>query len=200
MNYSEMTDIELWSRFKSGDDTALSVIYAAHSKKLYLYGLKFTPENTLVEDAIQDLFTELIKNRQSLGSTDNIAFYLLKSVKRKLLRKMVNERHFNFGKTPDYSFDVTYSVELDIITEEISRQKKSMLVQALQDLSPRQKEAIYLRFSKELNYAELAEIMNISVEAGRNLISGAIKRMKEAIDSRGKNQIILFVKLFLKKS
>lgn len=200
MNYSEMTDIELWSRFKSGDDTALSVIYAAHSKKLYLYGLKFTPDSTLVEDAIQDLFTELIKNRQSLGSTDNIAFYLLKSVKRKLLRKMVNERHFNFGKTPDYSFNVTYSVELDIIAEEISQQKKSMLVQALQDLSPRQKEAIYLRFSKELNYAELAEIMNISVEAGRNLISGAIKRMKEAIDSRGKNQIILFVKLFLKKS
>ena len=179
MNNDKVGDFELWSRFKAGDDIALSLIYKANSRKLYNYSLKFTSDVKLVEDSIQDLFTELIKNRKNLGDTDNIAFYLLKSIKRKLLRKLMNEKRISMG-TPEenYSFNVTYSVELDIISEEISQQKKALLAQVLQELTPRQKEAIYLKFSKELKYNEVSEIMNISVEASRNLISGAVKKLK----------------------
>lgn len=192
----KVSDFELWSRFKAGDDMVLSLIYQSNSRKLYHYGLKFTSDVLLVEDSIQDLFTELIKNRKNLGDTDNISFYLLKSIKRKLLRKLISERRISMG-TPEenYAFDVTYSVELDMISEEISQQKKALLAQVLQELTPRQKEAIYLRFSKELNYNEVSEMMNISVEASRNLISGAVKKMKEAIGMKGKSQILLFLKL-----
>lgn len=191
-----VSDLELWSRFKAGDDLVLSLIYEANSRKLYHYGLKFTNDILLVEDSIQDLFTELIKNRKNLGDTDNISFYLLKSIKRKLLRKLISERRLSMGSPEEsYDFNVTYSVELDMISEEISQQKKLILAKVLQELTPRQKEAIYLRFSKELNYHEVSEIMNISVLACRNLISGAIKKLKESIGTSGKSQILLFLKL-----
>jgi RNA polymerase sigma factor (sigma-70 family) len=187
MSNGNVSDFELWSRFKAGDDIALSLIYEANSRKLYHYGLKFTGNVLLVEDSIQDLFTELIKNRRNLGDTFNISFYLLKSIKRKLLRKLMNEKRISMA-TPeeDYAFNVTYPAESDMISDEITQQKKALLAHVLQELTPRQKEAIYLRFSKELNYHELSEIMNISVEASRNLISGAVKKLKEALGMKGK--------------
>ncbi len=192
-----MTDFEKWSRFKRGDIKALSIIYTEYSSVLYLYGLKFTQNGLIVEDTIQDLFSELLKNCRNLGNTDNILFYLLKSFKRKLLRNIQKEKRLStFLKEDDYEFHITYSLEHDLILEDISKKKSALLLQALQELTPRQKEAIYLKFTKELDYNEVSELMNISVEACRNLIAKAVKTMKKAVG--GKKDMIFFMMSFFR--
>ena len=70
-----------------------------------------------------------------------------------------------------------------------------MLLRALNELTPRQKEAIYLRFTKELDYNATADIMDISVEACRNLISKAISTLKKWISGKGQNLVVLFVSI-----
>ena len=128
MSNGNVSDFELWSRFKAGDDIALSLIYEANSRKLYHYGLKFTGNVLLVEDSIQDLFTELIKNRRNLGDTFNISFYLLKSIKRKLLRKLMNEKRISMA-TPkeDYSFNVANDLAKAFYTRHKSIVKEEAL-------------------------------------------------------------------------
>jgi RNA polymerase sigma factor (sigma-70 family) len=76
---------------------------------------------------------------------------------------------------------VVWSVEQEIILREISEQKSKILLLALNELTPRQKEAIYLRFTRELDYKEVAGLMDISVEACRNLISRAISILRQKI-------------------
>ncbi len=187
MKFSDSTDMELWLSFKKGDNSAVSFIYREYFPVLYRYGLKFSVDTFLIEDTIQDLFTELIKNRETLGDTDNILFYLLKSFRRKLVRKMENANRYDFTgeMTDEYPFEVVWSAEQELIVEEESKQRSSMLLKALSELTPRQKEAVYLRFTKELDYAVIAEIMDISIEACRNLISKAISNMKKQIDEKG---------------
>lgn len=183
---SSLTDSEIWHLFKKGEERAISWIYNKYFPNLYRYGLKFKVDTSLIEDTIQDLFTEMIKNRETLGETDNILFYLLKSFRRKLLRKMASTNRYDLtGEKPDnYPFEVVWSAEHDLIVEEESRQRSTMLLKALGELTPRQKEAVYLRFTKELDYTAIAEIMNISVEACRNLISKAIINMKKRISRK----------------
>lgn len=186
MGSTGLTDFKIWTSFKKGEEWAISFIYAENAEKLYRYGLKFTPDSALVEDVLQDLFADLIKNRKSLGDTDNILFYLLKSFKRKLLRKVQSEkRYYRKEEIEGYYFEVTWSVEHDFILNEFSEQKQKMLSEALQNLTPRQKEAIYLRFTKELDYNEVAGLMDISVEACRNLIAKAISILKKCISEKG---------------
>jgi RNA polymerase sigma factor (sigma-70 family) len=57
----------------------------------------------------------------------------------------------------------------------------SLLQKALAGLSPRQKEAVYLKITEELDYLQIAEMMDISVVSCRNLIAKAIKSLKEAL-------------------
>jgi RNA polymerase sigma factor (sigma-70 family) len=194
MNSTGLTDTEIWTSFKKGEEWAISLIYTEHAEKLYRYGLKFTSEITVIEDSLQDLFAELIKNRKSIGQTDNILFYLLKSFKRKLLRKMQTEKRFvSDEELREYHFDVAWSVEHELILEEVSEQKSKMLLEALNELTPRQKEALYLRFTKELDYKEVAGLMDISVEACRNLISKAISTLKKWMEEKGGGSAVLFV-------
>jgi len=182
MNFLELTDFEKWSRFKNGDNVALSGIYKENATKLYQYGLKFTADFHQVEDSIHDLFHELIKNRKRLGNTDNILFYLLKSFKRELVRKLLMEnRKPSAREKEEAPFGISYSIEHEIIAEEKNQHQKNLLLKALHTLTSRQKEAVYLRFTRELNYSEVSAIMGISVEACRNLVSGAVKTMKETL-------------------
>jgi RNA polymerase sigma factor (sigma-70 family) len=193
MPLPDLNDTEIWSAFKKGDNRVLSFIYSENSEKLYHYGLNFTSDYTLVEDSIQELFTELIKNRRNLGNTDNILYYLLKSFKRKLFRNLQNKKRFDQSENYEGDkFDVVWSIEHDLILQEISEQKSKMLLKALKELTPRQKEAIYLRFTNELDYNDIAGLMDISVESCRNLISKAISSLKKWISEKGYGPVVFF--------
>ena len=183
MKLSDMTDSDIWLSFKRGDKKAVSFIYKEYFPVLFRYGLKFTHHTSLVEDTIQDLFAELIKNHKTVGDTDNILFYLLKSFRRKLFRKLDNAHRYDLTDvmTDDHPFEVVWSVEQDIIGDEENEQRSAILLKALGTLTSRQREAVYLRFTKELDYAVIAEIMHISIEACRNLISKAVSNLRQDV-------------------
>ena len=54
-----------------------------------------------------------------------------------------------------------------------------MLKNLLKILTDRQKEAVYLRFIQELEYEEVANLLDMTAPAVRKLISRAIKRMRD---------------------
>jgi len=96
----------------------------------------------------------------------------------------------------EYQFEVIWSVEHELILKEVSEQKSKMLLKALNELTPRQKEAIYLRFTRELDYNEVAGLMDISVEACRNLICKAISILKKWIEEKGGGPAVFFALIF----
>ncbi|MHB9143579.1 MAG: RNA polymerase sigma factor [Paludibacter sp.] len=185
-------DRDIWSRFKAGDNESLTLMYSENFKKLYLFGIRITSNQTIVEDSIQDLFTDLVRNRKKLGDTNNIHFYLLKSFKRKLVRQLQKENRYNLkNKNEEIVFDITYSVEHFTILNENADLKLQSLQIAKNKLKPRQKEAIYLRFTEELEYNEIAEIMEMSIESCRNLIFRAIKSLRDSL--KADTSILLFL-------
>lgn len=193
MRAPDLSDKQKWAHFKSGDEFAFSVIYSENAKSLFQYGLKFTTNYVVIEDSIQNLFSDLIRNRRTIGDTDHIRFYLLKSFRRRLLRQLNYESRYTDKQTDELTFEVKYSVEQDIITEEDQQNISKRLINAIDKLSPRQKEAIYLKFTKELDYKEISQIMDMSIEAARNLICRAIKSLKNSIGESYNSSILLLI-------
>jgi RNA polymerase sigma factor (sigma-70 family) len=161
MEFSKKDEGNVWSKFKAGDNRLFSAIYSAYSRSLYQYGLRFTQNRILIEDAIQELFYELLKNRRTIGHTDNILRYLMKSFRLKLFRLLKYEKRYEHVNEPgEYNFETNFSIEHELIFRENADRRTSLFLKALQELTPRQKEAIYLRFSSGLDYKEVAEIMD----------------------------------------
>jgi RNA polymerase sigma factor (sigma-70 family) len=193
MKPENQDDLKMWEQFRKGNDLALSVIYSENAGPLYQYGLKLTSNRDLIEDSIHDLFLDLIRNRKTIGGTNNIRFYLLKSFRRKLIRLLKHETRYGDNEFSEIMFGARYSAEQDIISTETSQNTSKCLFAAIDKLSPRQKEAIYLKFQKGLDYHEISELLEMGVEASRNLVYRAVKSLKEALIKAGGGPVFIFI-------
>lgn len=182
----------MWERFKSGDKEAFAFLYNLYVDVLFHYGCKLSKDEELVKDTIQEVFIDLYNGRERNNtSPENLKYYLILALKRNLIKKLVRGRRFDIGKIKDkLVFDPLYNVELKLIEQESQQELFERISGLLNQLSQKQKEAIYLRFNESLDYDEVAEIMGITIESVRKQVYRAIKQMKEILDS--KNIIILF--------
>ncbi|VAW21282.1 hypothetical protein MNBD_BACTEROID01-1534 [hydrothermal vent metagenome] len=174
-------DKNLWEDVRKGSDAAFEKLYLQYVRLLYRYGLKFTSQGQLIEDCIQELFSGIIKYHKTLSHTDNIKYYLLRSFKNKLIRILKKEQKYSVDEDNNYYFEVQFSIEHEIMQTEEERNRKKLLANAVKKLSSRQKEAIYLRYTNQLEYEEISSIMGMEVESCRNIIYKAIKTLRERI-------------------
>ncbi len=198
--YSKENDQTLWSKFLHGNEQVLSLIYLRHANALFDYGCKMTPDRDLVKDAIQDIFCTLLKNRQNLSGTDNIRLYLFKAMKRKLVREIQKSyRLQSVDSESSAGFDLTFLHSFDHTEFELTERQKKELVEAVDSLTERQKEAIYLRFTRGLDYKEISMIMNLNYQSSRALIHRAIAKLRDILSVKSDifNQTLLA--LFFRK-
>jgi RNA polymerase sigma-70 factor (ECF subfamily) len=171
-----MKDLQLWQALKAGNKSALESIYRAEAKKLIKYGRKFSRDAQLVEDCVQDLFVELWKNRANLGDTDSIARYLFTSLRRKVIRKIEQTVKKTSSEEPkEYHFEAEIAIEERLINLEIAADQKEQLETALKNLSKRQQEALYLKYFAEMDYKDIADVMEVNYQSVRNLVFNALK-------------------------
>jgi RNA polymerase sigma factor (sigma-70 family) len=169
----------IWNDFKNGEKYALSHIYYQHVKQLYSYGRKFTRDEEIVKDTIQDLFFDLIRTRENLGNTDNIRFYLMKSFRRKLTLNL--KKVLNLSDNHEPGLQITYSVEEDFIYQETVSKKEQRIQQGLKELAPKQREILYYRYTCELEYDQICEMMSLKYDSARKLTYRALQALKKYI-------------------
>jgi RNA polymerase sigma factor (sigma-70 family) len=177
-----LDDTALWTAFRKGDEKALVSIFDRFTRLLYNYGYKIVGEEEVVKDAIQDLFIELWKNREHLGDTTSIKFYLFKSLRRKLIRiSTKNRRSIMVRFHPGHEQESLPSPEFLLIAEQTSIEDREKIMKLLNTLTKRQREAIFLRYFEELSYDKIAAIMEMSKQAVYNLVSKSIEQLKNAL-------------------
>ena len=195
----EDNDQDLWTKFLNGNEQVLSLIYLRHVNALFDYGCKITPDRDLVKDCIQDIFCTIIKNRQTLSSTDNIRLYLFKALKRKIVREIQKSSKFqNVDSENGIGFDISFLHSFDHTEIELTDRQKKELVEAVESLTARQKEAIYLRFTRGLDYKEISMVLNLNYQSSRALIHRAIGKLRDILADKneifGKVLLLLFQK------
>lgn len=175
-----LSDKQLWMDFASGKNEAFKAIYEKYFPELFKYGCYFSDDEDLVKDCIQDLFVNLHYYRSKLKLTDKIRPYLIASLKQNIFKKLrsISEGKKKLISIENLSFDYSFVED----TEENSDDEKFALLQnVMNELTPRQREAIYLKYVTGLSYEELSAAMNLSYQASRNLISHAMERLRKVI-------------------
>lgn len=174
----------VWDKMKAGDEQSLSWLFAYFYSDLYYYGIKIYKLPDIVKDSIQDIFSRIWEKRDTLGEVQNPKAYLIASLRRRLFQNV--EYNYSLPQTEllnnddqlEFSFEQADFLE----REELSVQLRQALMQAINSLSPKQRELIYLRFYHRLRYLEIARIMNINEQTARNLMQRTLIKLREKID------------------
>ncbi|HVF96122.1 MAG TPA: sigma-70 family RNA polymerase sigma factor [Flavisolibacter sp.] len=174
---SSLSDIELWNTFVSGNKEGFSDLFRRFHPLLFQYGIKIVNDAVVVEDAIQELFLD-IWQKPTAQPLHSVKAYLLQALKFKLYKSFRNKKRMVSSEAAeDYLFELSPE-NLHVQKEEDDEQTKK-IHSALEQLSPRQKEVIYLKIYKGLSYEEVGEIMDINYQVVRNLLCTALKMFKK---------------------
>ncbi len=193
-----------WDLFLSdGDMDALAVIYEACFDLLFNYGRKFCHEESLIEDAIQNIFTKLIRSRERLGKLNNVKQYLLTAHRHELFELISKGRKTIISeKIPEILFKPEYTVEDEIVEKEGEQRLRNFLKESLRKLTSNQQEILYLKYDVGLSYEDISKTLRISIESCRTSVYRSIKMIKADVESLKNVKIQLFfsiLKTSLKK-
>ncbi len=181
LSASIQNDEALWHAFVQGSDGAFEQLFTSYYPVLFRYGRKFSQDTDFVKDAIQELFAELWQRRTFLSDTPSVQNYLYKSLRRKMLRLASRNPERDELTDEVNEFNVSLSPEQLLLDDELSVQQRDQMAHWLSFLTPRQREAIYLRFYHDMGHDEIADVMTISNQAARNLIYEAIKLLRSRL-------------------
>jgi len=189
------SDSQLWAHFKQGDKEAFSLIYEMNVDALFAYGSRISADSDLVKDSVQEVFLLLYKQRNNLSDISNIKFYLFRSLKHLLLRRISRERKFSerFGlRISAPEFHIEYSVEENIILDEQEKETKDFVLHLLENLNSRQREILYLRFHQGFSYIQISDITGINSTSAKKQVSRILMRLREIAGKNTLNILLMF--------
>ena len=171
----------LWlQRLQQNDEQALAAIMRKYYTALYNYGARFTNDEALVKDCIQEVFISLWQRRESAAEILSPRYYLLRAVKNKVL-KSLHQHVIRVGSMESesaYDFLQEFSVEKLIIDKQMSEEQATILRKTMAQLSKRQHELIYLKFYQHLDHAQIAGLMNLNRQSVYNLLHETIQKLR----------------------
>lgn len=172
-------DSILWDSFRNGNEAAYTELATRYYRILLHYGLKFTPNVQIAEDALQDLLIHLWLHRKNLNDTPSIKFYLLKSFRHRIIKtlKPLSGETELTGQFENTCME--FSSEDVLIQNENELSLKNQVKVLMTQLPVRQREVVYLRFFQGLKSEEIGTLLAIKPQSVSNILQRALVNLRE---------------------
>jgi RNA polymerase sigma factor (sigma-70 family) len=180
------SDLELIKRCLKGEDAGWEALLQAHTHKIYSLCYRFTGRAGDAEDLTQEVF---IKVFRTLGSYDPLqskfSTWINRIARNHLVDHYRRTRNDRVTSTLDEGMPIPDSTSRGHPQSRVeSRERREKLQAGLSSLSPDLREAVILRDLQDLDYAEIAQILDVPegtvksrINRGRLELARVLKRM-----------------------
>lgn len=167
----------IWDEFTGGSQDAFARLYSDFYAQLIPYAKKICQEKEMALDAVHNTFVYLWQNRESLKEVQSIKFYLLRSVRHECIRLLkIKNQHSQLDEEEILKIKIEAE---ELVLTDLGKRSKERVKQALEELSDRQREIIYLKYFNNLDYDEIAEMLDLNYQSIVNSIHRSIKKLRE---------------------
>lgn len=174
---------EIWDEFVSGDQDCFRRLFKVYYQGLYGYGLKLCKDPDLVKDSIQNLFVTIWEGRDNLSHINSPNVYLYVSLRRNILRSIKQQARIeDIANDVHNEFDIHFGADELMMKNESRVEQKEKLQEALNHLSNKQKEVLYLHYYNGMSYSEIEEILSINRQSVRNHMYRAMETLRSVLD------------------
>ena len=174
--YNAYTDAELIALLKGGDIKAFNEIHARYFGILYRHAYKRLQDREEVQDVLQELFTNLWNQKESINSHVNLAGYLYTSVRNRILN------HYKYCKVrSNYIASLSNFIENSQPEADEQLRVKELIAVVESEVSklPPQMRLIFeMSRNLHLSHQEIAEQLNISALTVRKQVSNSLKILR----------------------
>ena len=184
LSYDEKT---LLLEIAEGDETAFAGLYNKWQGQLSSFIFKLTQSQEMAAEIVQDVFLKIWMSRETLSEIQNFKAYLFVMSRNHALNALKKtmrqiKQLEAFGKSGN-EVDDPQEAQIEIY---------SLLDEAIDKLSPRQKEIYLMHRQQRLTYIQIAEMLGIGRESVKTHLQLAVKSI-----SRHLSEKALFIALLL---
>lgn len=170
-------------RAKSGDVAAFTELIEAHQQRLYRFLLRICGRPELAEDIVQDAFVRVLGNIERFDERYRFSTWLF-TIGRRLL---INSLQKNRPRSESEWIESCEAGAFDGAGEGSSREQRlataEMLDEALDVLTPQQREVVVLYHHKDHTVHEISSLIGIPAGTVKSHLHRARRRMRDWISS-----------------
>jgi RNA polymerase sigma-70 factor (family 1) len=161
------------------EHSAFRILYNRYWESLYKKALYRLGNSEDAQDAVQEVFISLWRNRETIQFEGTLSPYLFTALKYCVIKKVYQ----NAKKGIPLPLSVDELECTGLTTEELLQYKEMQAIIAIEvnKLPQRMQEIYRLSRMEDLQIAEIAEQLNISEQTVKNTLSTALKRLRERL-------------------
>lgn len=169
---------DLLQQLAAGSDAAFTALFRRYRGRLYHYIFTITASREMAEDTVHDVFLKIWNNRKQLADINNMNAYLFRVCHNQAisgLRRMAREtlvlaelRH----KTISVLKDIDPAAQKEI---------RAYIQQAVNRLSPQQRQIFLLSRQDGLKHKQIAEQLGLSINTVKTHLGQALRFLREDI-------------------
>ena len=175
-------DKKLYNEYLKGNKEAFNLLYNKYRRKIEYFVYNILKDYSKAEDITQETFMYIMQNPIKEGYSFKQYVYLVAKsraynyIKVEKRRNEISEQYINYNLE---------NVESDVLEDIEIKETKKELLNAIDQLEEKYKNAIYLTSIEELSYNETAEILGESLQNTKTLVHRGKKNLRKILLKKG---------------
>lgn len=167
-------------RLIEGDEDAFCTLYALYKNRLIYFAMRFLKSPEYAEDIFQETFIVVWQSRRFINPDASFSSYLYTIMRNRVLnclRDLENQERLR-EQILRNAVDYTENTKEEVLANDLHR----FISQALQLLTPRQREIFTMSRERHMSHREIAETLGISVNTVQESISTSLHTLRAYLE------------------
>jgi RNA polymerase sigma-70 factor (ECF subfamily) len=185
-NVGAMTrsDVQLMLDVKAGDDASFNLLLQKYRTPLINFLFRMVRDSATAEDLAQEVFLRVYRARKQYSPSAKFTTWLFRIATNLALNSVRDNRHRQMDVSIDAPVEEDEAPlqlparEMRIDEHMIERDRAEFIRQAISSLPEKQRVAVLLHKYEEMDYAEIAKILECSESALKSLLFRAYETQR----------------------
>ena len=187
-------DKKLYNDYLNGEKEAFEILYNKYKSRIEYFIFNIVKDYQKAEDIAQETFIYVIQHQMRENSSFKYYIYL---VARSKAINYINTEKRRKDITETFLKEDDEQIEKDVLDVITNEETKRELLESIELLDERYKNAIYLVNIEGLSYEETSKILGETLQNTKNLIHRGKKQLRKILLKKGFDEMNKVSKIFI---
>jgi len=174
---NSLADALLLQQIERGSEQAFNLLFETYWEKVYSDAYKRLKDNEDAKDVVQEIFTSIWINRQSLN-IQNLPAYLHVAVRNRVIKTLSKKKSFHpFFSLVESTPEENFQADSNLLWKEMFKAYEALL----QTLPPKRQVIFKMRYQDGLSTKDIAAQLGIKRKTIQNQLSKAVDTLKVSL-------------------